>query len=176
MSNQSVLRAESSEYPPYYGKYIDPIADQDIVALLTTQMGALDALRSLSDADAGRRYAPGKWSVREVIGHVTDSECIFAYRMLRIARGDSAPLQGFDQQPYVDAANFDALPISTLIDGFRTARAGTLAIMRTIEDDAWPRMGTASGLPISARALPFSIAGHATHHFGMLRDTYGISM
>ena len=176
MPKASALRVEESEYAPYYGTYIGPIADQDVAALLASQAGALDSLASLSDAQGKHRYGADKWSVKEVMGHITDSERVFAYRMMRIARGDSTPLVGFDQQPYVDAANFDALPIATLIDGFRTTRAATLSLMKQIEDEAWPRMGTASGFPVSARALAYIIAGHATHHIGILRDRYGVSV
>jgi uncharacterized damage-inducible protein DinB len=176
MSPKSALRAESSEYAPYYGTYIGPIADQDIRALLSSQASALDPLRSLSDAQAKHRYGPDKWSVKEVIGHITDAERVFSYRMLRIARGDSTPLAGFDQQPYIEAAKFDALPIATLVDGFKTTRAATLSLMQQIEDEAWPRMGVASGFPVSARALAYIIAGHTTHHIGILRDRYGVSV
>lgn len=176
MLKTSALRVEASEYAPYYGTYIGLIADQDIAALLASQASALDSLRSLSDAKAQYRYGPEKWSVKEVIGHITDAERVFAYRMLRIARGDATPLAGFDQQPYVEAAHFDALPITTLIGGFRAARAATLSLMAQIDDEAWARMGSASGFPVSARALAYIIAGHAAHHIGMLRDNYGVSV
>lgn len=176
MSKTSVLRVEASEYAPYYGTYIGGVADQDIGALLSSQAGVLDPLSSLSDANAKYRYGPDKWSVKEVIGHITDAERVFAYRMLRIARGDATPLAGFDQQPYVEAAHFDALPITTLIDGFKTTRAATLSLMTQIDDDAWPRMGSASGFPVSARALAYIIAGHLEHHVGILRDRYKASV
>lgn len=176
MPNTSALRVEESEHAPYYATYIAPIADQDVTTLLSSQAGALDSLSSLSDAQGKHRYGPDKWSVKEVIGHMTDSERVFAYRMMRIARGDSTPLAGFDQRPYIDGANFDALPIATLIDGFRTTRAATLSLMQQIEDEAWARMGTASGFPVSARALAYIIAGHAAHHIVILRDKYGVSV
>lgn len=176
MPNQTAMRPEASEYAPYYWTYIGPIADQDVTALLSSQASALDPLRSLGEPAATQRYAPDKWSVKEVIGHITDAERVFAYRMLRIARSDATPLAGFDQQPYVDAANFDGLPITTLVDGFRATRSATLSLMNQIGDDAWPRMGVASGFPVSARALAYIIAGHATHHIGILRDRYGLSV
>ncbi|MEO7217274.1 MAG: DinB family protein [Gemmatimonadaceae bacterium] len=176
MQKTSPLRVEASEYARYYGTYIGLIADQDITALLLSQAGALDSLSSLSDVKAKYRYGPDKWSVKEVIGHITDAERVFAYRMLRVARGDATPLAGFDQQPYVEAAHFDALPITTLIDGFKTTRAATLSLMAQIDDAAWPRMGTASGFPVSARALAYIIAGHLEHHMRILRDSYQVSV
>lgn len=176
MSAQNALRAVASEYAPYYGTYIGPIADQDIMTLLASQAGSFDSLASLGTSQAMHRYAPDKWSVKEVIGHITDAERVFAYRMLRIARADSTPLAGFDQQPYVDAANFDRLSMANLISSFRTTRAATLSLMSEIDEEAWPRMGTASGFPVSARALTYIIAGHATHHISILRDKYGVTI
>ena len=176
MASSSALRVETAEYAPYYATYIGPIADQDIAALLTSQAHALDPLRSLDEPGALHRYAPDKWSVKEVVGHITDAERVFAYRMLRIARADATPLAGFDQQPYVEAAHCDRMPISKLVDSFRATRASTLALMGELDDDAWPRMGVASGFPVSARALAFIIAGHATHHIKILREKYGVSV
>jgi len=176
MSSSAALRVETAEYAPYYGTYIGPIADQDITALLASQAHALDSLRALDDAAALHRYAPDKWSVKEVVGHITDGERVFAYRMLRIARADATPLAGFDPEPYVKAAHFDSIPISKLVDSFRATRASTLALMAELNDDAWPRMGVASGVPVSARALAFIIAGHATHHIKILRDKYRVSI
>lgn len=176
MPSHSLSRPDASEYKPAYNTYIDPVADHDALELLTTQIDALEPLRSLSESAALHRYAPGKWSVKEMIGHITDAERIFAYRMLRIARGDQTPLANFDQQPYVDAAHFDRFPIAALVDAFRTARAATLSLTSEIDDDGWRRMGVASDFPVSARALAYIIAGHAAHHIGILRDRYGVAV
>ncbi|MEO7101995.1 MAG: DinB family protein [Gemmatimonadaceae bacterium] len=176
MSSSAALRVETAEYAPYYGTYIGPIADQDITTLLTSQAHALDSLGSLDDAATVHRYAPDKWSVKEVVGHMVDAERVFAYRMLRIARADTTPLAGFDQEPYVETAHFDSIPISKLVGSFRATRASTLALMGELDDDAWPRMGVASGFPVSARALAYIIAGHATHHIKILREKYGVSV
>ena len=169
-------RPDASEYATFYQAYIGPIADDNVLEMLNEQPAALESLRSLSDSGATYRYEPHKWSVKEVIGHITDSERIFAYRMLRIARGDQTPLAGFDQQPYVDIAHFDRLPMGSLLDSFRTARTSTLSLVGELDNDAWPRMGVASGVPVSARALAYIIAGHATHHIGILRDRYGLAV
>lgn len=176
MPNETLSRPDTSEYATYYQTYVAPIADQDVLELLNTQSTVFEPLRSLSESGATHRYAPDKWSVKEVIGHLNDAERVFAYRMLRIARGDETPLAGFDQQPYVDTAHFDRLPISSLVDSFRTARASTLSLAGEIDDDGWRRMGVASGFPVSARALAYIIAGHATHHIGILRDRYGMAL
>lgn len=172
----SHMRPDASEYAPYYRTYIGPVVDQDVLVMLRAQAAELEPLRSLSETHALNRYAPGKWSVKELVGHVTDTERIFAYRMLRIARGDQTPLASFDQDPYVKIAQFDRIPLPTLIDAFGTTRASTLSITGELDDDAWRRMGVASGFPVSARALAYIIAGHATHHFGILRDKYGVAI
>ncbi len=176
MTTHVLSHPGADEYAPYYNTYIAPVAGQNALETLVTQLGALDALRSLGDAQALHRYAPDKWSVKEVVGHITDAERIFACRMLRIARGDQTPLPGFDQQPYVDAAHFDRLSIGTLVDSFRATRAATLALANEIDTDAWLRTGTASGFTVSARALAYIITGHATHHIGILKDRYGMAV
>ncbi|HXF24274.1 MAG TPA: DinB family protein [Gemmatimonadaceae bacterium] len=174
MTTQVLSHPGADEYAPYYNTYIAPVAGTNALETLATQLGALDPLRSLDDARALHRYASDKWSVKETVAHITDAERIFACRMLRIARGDKTPLPGFDQQPYVDAAQFDHLPIGTLVDSFRATRAATIALTREIDADAWLRTGTASGFTVSARALAYIITGHAAHHIGILRDRYGM--
>jgi hypothetical protein len=176
MTDNVLSRPEVSEYAPYYHRYIGPIADQDVMALLRTQANAFEPLRLLGDSDAAYRYGPDKWSVKEVIGHVTDAERVFSYRMLRIARGDQTPLAGFEQEPYVEAANFDRHSISTLIDAFQAVRAATMSLATELDDVAWRRMGTASEFPVSVRALAYIAVGHAAHHIEVLRDRYGISL
>ena len=174
MTTQVLSHPGADEYAPYYNTYIAPVAGTNALETLVTQIGALDPLRSLGDAQTLHRYATDKWSVKETVGHITDAERIFACRMLRIARGDKTPLPGFDQQPYVDAAHFNSLPIGTLVDSFRAPRAATIALTKEIDGDAWLRTGTASGFTVSARALAYIITGHATHHIGILRDRYGM--
>jgi uncharacterized damage-inducible protein DinB len=172
MPTQILSHPGAGEYAPYYNTYIAPVAGQNALETLVTQLDALDPLRSLDDAQALHRYAPDKWSVKEVVGHITDAERIFACRMLRIARGDKTPLPGFDQQPYDEAANSNRLPIGVLVDTFRATRAATIALANEIDGDAWLRTGTASGFTVSARALAYIITGHATHHISILRDRY----
>jgi len=174
MTTQVLSHPGADEYAPYYNTYIAPVAGQNALETLVTQLDALDPLRSLDDDRALHRYAPDKWSVKETVGHITDAERIFACRMLRVARGDKTPMPSFDQQPYVDAAHFDTMAIGALVDSFRATRAASIALAGEIDADAWLRTGTASGFTVSARALAYIITGHATHHIGILRDRYGM--
>lgn len=176
MPKHILSRPDPSEYAPFYEAYVGLVADGDLLQYLIAQSSAFDSLRLFNESDAVKRYAPDKWSIKEVIGHVTDAERIFAYRMLRVARGDATPLAGFDQQQYVEMAHFDRVPITTLIDSFRTARAATLSLADEIDDDGWRRMGVASGFPVSARALAYIMAGHAAHHTRILHDRYGVAV
>ena len=174
MTSTPLPRPDESEYAPFYAGYVR-VAGDDVMHTLEQQRGEIEALRALADSAAMHRYAEGKWSVKQVIGHITDAERIFAYRMLRIARGDTTPLASFDEEMFVAGANFDAVPMGTLIDSFEAALASTLALIAELDRSVWSRTGTASGKPVSARALVHIIAGHAAHHIAILRDRYGIS-
>ena len=176
MPRNALSSPDPSEYAPYYWTYIGQVPDDNVAELLHRQRTAFEPLRTLTDSQALERYAADKWTVKQVIGHINDAERVFAYRMLRIGRGDATALAGFDQQPYVDIANFDRLPLATLVDSFETARASTLSIVTELDESAWPRMGTASGFPVSARALAFIIAGHVIHHAAILREKYGLGV
>lgn len=168
-------RPETDEIPPHFVGYIANVTESDPVAVLATQIDVTAALlRGLSDADALKRYAPGKWSVKEVVGHLADTERIMAYRALRVARGDVTPLPGFDEKAYVPPAKFDARSLADLVADLRTVRAATLALFRSFDADAWRRRGTASGKPISVRALGYMIPGHERHHVEILKTRYGL--
>jgi uncharacterized damage-inducible protein DinB len=166
------------EYSPRARVYVDAVRDvSDVRALLREQPRSLRAaLEPLSDGEALARYAPGKWSVKEVVGHVADTERIFAYRLLRIARGDQTPLPGFEQELYVAGARFDARPLASVLAEFETARAATLALLEGLDAEALARGGTASDHPVSASALVYVIAGHVQHHLGVLREKYGLRL
>ncbi len=169
-------RPAAPEHAPYYAKYIALVPGGDVVGLLRAQAGETRALlAALDDARAVARYAPGKWSVKEVLGHVADSERVFAYRALRIARGDATPLPGFEQDDYVVSGGFDRRPLADLVEELAAVRAATLALLASFDSTAWLRMGTASGHPVSVRALACIIAGHERHHVGILRDRYGLA-
>ncbi|HEV8398679.1 MAG TPA: DinB family protein [Gemmatimonadales bacterium] len=172
----NVGRPEVDEIPPHFVGYIGKVTETDPVAVLASQIDVTAALlRGLSEADALKRYAPGKWSVKEVVGHLVDTERIMAYRALRIARGDETPLPGFDEKQYVPPAKFDARPLADLIADFRTVRSATLGLFKSFDGDAWRRRGTASGKPISVRALGYVIPGHERHHVEILRTRYGLA-
>jgi hypothetical protein len=162
-----------AEFLPYYARYIEQVADGDIVETLRTQVEAtLDVVRALPEARGGHRYAPGKWSIREVLGHMADTERIMAYRALRISRGDATPLAGFDEDRYVAGARFDDRSLASLAEDLAVVRLGTVALLSPLSDTELARVGSANGAPVTARALAWIIAGHERHHLGILRDRY----
>ena len=168
-----VVRPEASEYTPEYGKYVSLVQGQDVLRALGDQLeDTLATLRKVSQQDSLRRYAPGKWSVREVLGHLIDSERIFAYRALCFARNDQTELPGFEQDDYVPAAHFDERPWDDLLAEFEAVRRATIFLFRGLDGDAWSRRGVASGNPWSVRALAYAIAGHELHHMGVIRTKY----
>jgi hypothetical protein len=154
---------------------VDLVAEGDILATLATQIeGTLAELRKVSEADSLKRYAPGKWSMREVVGHLIDTERIFAYRALRFARGDRQDLPGFEQDDYVAVAQFDRRPWSGLVEEFEALRMSNLLMFRGLDDEAWRRQGVANGNAMSVRAAAYVIAGHELHHMRVLRERYGL--
>lgn len=175
MNNRTVGRPEADEIPPHYLGYIKRVPELDPVIVCAEQIEeTATLLRGLSDSDAMYRYGRGKWSIKEVVGHLADVERIMAYRALRIARGDTTPLPSFDENAYVPAAKFDNRSLPDLVGELRTARAATLALLRTFDAEAWVRRGIASGKPVSVRALAFMIPGHERHHVEVLRTRYGV--
>jgi uncharacterized damage-inducible protein DinB len=169
----AITRPEPGEYAAYYAGYISQVPDGDVVGLLRTQIrNTLEFLAGIPEGRAGHRYAPGKWSIREVVGHMCDVERIMAYRALRIARGDRTPLPGFDENAYVPAANFDARTLDSLAGEFTAVRRATVAFLETLDADAALRRGTANNLDLSARAIAYIIAGHERHHVKILRERY----
>jgi hypothetical protein len=167
---------ETSEYAPFYANYIRNVTEDDVVAALEAQSRETAALLArVDDEKASYRYEPGKWSVKEVVGHFTDAERVFAYRALAIARGDQASLPGFDEKTYVANANFDRRPMRSIADEYAAVRAATLATFRGFSDEAWQRIGTANNVPVSVRALAHISLGHERHHLRVLRERYGVS-
>ena len=168
-----IPRPDASEHLPYYGKYVDRVPDGDLLQTLRAQLDETLALvRGLPEERGGHRYAPGKWSIREVLSHVIDAERIFAYRALRIGRGDATPLASFDENAYAAAANADARTLVDLAEELEHVRLGNLALFRGLDDEALARRGTASGGEVSVRALAWIIAGHERHHVSLLRERY----
>jgi len=166
-------RPESSEHAPYYGKYIALVPDGDLAVTLNRQIDSTGALLSpLSEQQANYAYAPGKWSLKEVLGHLIDSERVFAYRALRIARNDKTPLPGFEQDDYVAAAKFNARSLSGLLDEFVMVRKASMELFKNFTEEEWQRRGTANQTEITVRSLGYIIAGHELHHMDIVRNRY----
>jgi hypothetical protein len=168
---------EADEYAPFYAGYVALVREHDPLGLLKRQVPVLRSVcTGMQDAEALVRYAPDKWRIKEVLGHLSDTERVLAYRLFRISRGDATPLSGFDENAYVEAAGFDQRPVRGLLAEFESVRAGTLRLIESIPPEAWTRHGAANGVPVSARALLFILAGHVEHHFGVLRARYGLAI
>ncbi len=171
--NELLARPQPGEYAEYYDRYIALIAQGNILEILDQQRREMVLLLcSRSDADGDFRYSPGKWSVKEVLGHICDTERIFAYRALRIARHDQTPLAGFEQHDYVKYGPFSQLALADLVEEFIAVRRGTLSLFRTLSEAAWDRRGMASKNAISVRAIAWIIAGHELHHRRILETQY----
>lgn len=170
-----ITKPTADEYFEYYGKYISPVGDDALPALESQIRDTQALLARAGEAKAGHRYAPGKWSVREVVGHLCDGERVFSYRALRFGRGDTTDLPGFDENVYVPAGKFESRTLADVAAEFAAIRAATIALFRSFEDEALPRRGVASGKTMSVRALAFVAAGHELHHVGLLRERYGLS-
>ena len=166
-------RPEASEYASFYERYVSKVAGKDIVAILEAQrlqMAQLFAARS--EREGNFRYAPGKWTVKETLGHLTDSERIFAYRALRIARQDTTPLSGFEQDDYVRAGGFGERSLSDLAEEFGIVRSASVALFRPLGQEAWLRRGSANKSEVTVRAVAYIIAGHELHHREILQERY----
>ena len=166
-------RPDPTEAAPYYFRYIDRVHDGDIVRTLETQEEEILGLfGTISEERSLHRYAPGKWSIRELLSHVSDTERVFAYRALWFARGFDTPLPSFEQVIAVAAAGADSIPWARHIQEFRAVRLATASLFRNLPAEAWARQGVASGNPVTVRALAWITAGHATHHAAVLRERY----
>jgi hypothetical protein len=166
-------KPSTTEVAPYFNRYVDLVAEADFAAALAGQPADYQAaLGSLSAEQAGFRYAPGKWSIREVVGHVIDAERVFGYRALCIARGETVSLPPFDQDAYVVNSGHDGCALVDLLDEFRFVRQGHLALFEHLDQAAWERTGTVNQNAISVRGLAYIIAGHAQHHAKILKERY----
>jgi hypothetical protein len=169
------VRPKANEYAPFYAGYVARVPEDDILSVLARQKHEIaDLAASLPAAKEGFRYAEGKWSVREVLGHLIDGERVFGYRAFCISRGEQAALPGFDENQYVAAARADAIPLRELVAELGAVRDANLAFLLRLGDDDWTRVGTASGKPVSVRALAWIMAGHPRHHLAVLRERYDV--
>ena len=166
-------RPHPGEIHPAYAAFVAALPEGDALTFLEAQVQEVEALLGpLGDGGSTFRYAPGKWSLKDLLQHLTDVERIFGYRCLRIARGDATPLAGFDDNAFATAAAADALPLEALLADFRAARAANLSLFRTLTAEAWERAGEANGRPVIVRLIPFFALAHAAHHLGVVRERY----
>jgi hypothetical protein len=169
----AIARPEPGEYAPYYERYVSLIPGTDILGTLDAQRRQMMLLLSGRDErDGDFRYAPEKWNAKEVLGHVCDTERIFAYRALRISRGDQTPLAGFEQDDYVRNGPFAKAPLGEIIEDYIAVRRATLTLLRNLDEAAWARRGNASKNEVTVRALAYMIAGHEVHHRRILEEKY----
>lgn len=176
MATLQRVRPDATEYAPFYAGYVARVPEGDVVsALRESGREIVAALGAIPESRGGFRYAPEKWSVREVVGHLVDAERIFCYRALRLARADATPLPGFEENDFVRNAGSDARTLADLVDELRIVREGTVRLFDSFPDDAWERRGVVNGREVSVRALAYITAGHARHHLGVLRERYSIA-
>ena len=169
-----MTRPQPDEHAPYYAKYVALVPDEDITIaaqLADQHHETIDALRK-AKAKGDFAYGPDKWTVKEVVGHMCDTERIFAYRALRFSRSDSTPVPGFDENTYAANGPYSNVSLSDLADEFDHVRRATIHLFANLGDEARSRRGTANAAEISVRALAYIIAGHETHHMGVIRDRY----
>ncbi len=172
-----IARPQPDEYKSFFGGYVQRVPENtDIIACLTSQPDELRTLlQSVTDEQANARPTLGEWSIKEIIGHVNDTERIFAYRALRIARNDSTPLPGFEQNDYVTATDFNARSLADLLDEFTFQRRANMLCFKPLSAEETARRGVASDAPISSRALLFVMAGHVMHHIFSLKTDYKVA-
>ncbi|TJY44145.1 DinB family protein [Cohnella pontilimi] len=164
-------RPSEEEYAGDFGEYIRLVPEGNIIDILLTQeKQTTELLASLTESKGAYRYAEGKWTVKEVVGHIADGERVMTYRLLRFARGDQTPLSGFDQELFMPP--FESWTIAQLAEDYRAVRQSTITLLRGLPAEAWSRKGTANNVSITARALAYGIAGHELHHMGVIRNRY----
>ena len=173
MPRQTIPRPGPGEYAPFHATYVSAVPDGDVLATLKKQHGeTLRLLSRIGEKRSRHRYAPGKWSIREVIGHLIDAERVFTYRALTFARADHTALPGFDENMWAGASNADSRTLKSLLDELKAVRSATLALFRGFTDEQLGRTGIASGQPVSVRGLVYVTTGHERHHVRILRERY----
>jgi hypothetical protein len=166
-------RPETTEYAEYYQGYVSSIPETDVINVLASQMDELrNELQGVPEERGTFAYADGKWTIKEVIGHLIDAERVFAYRLHRFSHGDTTPLSSFDQVIYVTNGRSHNRTFADLLEELDTQRRSNISLVKSLRDDDWNRVGTASENPVSVRALAFIMAGHVRHHLGILKERY----
>jgi hypothetical protein len=173
MTTTTVAPPDETEFAKYYGTYISQVPDGDIRRTLETQeTDTLQLLRGISEERSLHKYAAGKWTIREVVSHINDTERMFVFRAMWFARGFDSALPSFDQEIAIRGAAADDRTLASHVEEFRAVRAGTITLFRNLPDEAWARRGVASGNPFTVRALAYIAAGHLAHHVRLLRERY----
>ncbi len=169
-----IPRPQPGDYAPFYAPYVAMVPeDVDVRFMLEAQEEEVRGIfGALTESQALFRYAEGKWSLKELLGHLADAERVFAYRGFCIGRGESKPLPGFDEDAYVVTGRFDSIPLEQLLQAFLDARRATRSLFASLPEEAWNRMGNANGVQVAARSLPYFCAGHAAHHLRVIRERY----
>lgn len=166
-------RPDTSEYDPYYERYVSLVEADDIIDKLASQPTKLqDLLTAVPDDRGSFAYAEGKWSTKELVGHLIDGERMFAYRLFRISRGDQTPIEGFEQDGYIENAYSNQRSFAELLEEFSLLRRANMILINNLTDTAWDFTGTANNVAISVRALIYIMAGHIEHHLGILKERY----
>jgi uncharacterized damage-inducible protein DinB len=166
-------RPESTEFAPYYSNYISLVDGNNVLPILISQPAEVRALvADLPEEKGTYAYADGKWTIKELLSHIIDGERIFSYRALRISRGDITPIEGFEQDGYIETSNANNRSFADLLEEFDLQRRSNMLMVNNISDEGSKRTGTASDNPVSARALIHIMAGHVTHHINILRERY----
>ena len=168
-----IMRPEKNEYAEFYANYVSLVEETDIVSNLKNQIEVLrKLLANVSEDKENFSYAEGKWSIKELLGHIIDGERVFSYRALRISRCDQTPLSTFEENSYVANSNFGNSTLADLIEEFSLLRAANVLLFKNLNEEQWLRLGTASDATISVRALAFIMVGHVRHHTNILRERY----
>ncbi|HSU79930.1 MAG TPA: DinB family protein [Candidatus Angelobacter sp.] len=167
------LRPSSEDYPKYYETYVRLVPEGPIEETLRQQQKeTMTFLKSISETETENAYAPGKWTIKEVVGHITDIERVMSYRLFAIARGEDKSLLGMDENVYVSSANFNQFGWERLITDLSTTRSSTLSLMTTIDDTSWVRKGAMLDVPVKPYALAYILAGHELHHLNIIKERY----
>jgi hypothetical protein len=168
-------RPDQTEFAPYFQRYLDLVPEDDIIPALKEQMTrTAEILGQVDEERADYRYAPDKWTIKQVVGHMGDTERILAFRALSISRGEKNPLPGFDEDSYVRGADFDGWPYGDLVDALGIVRRANVMMFSHLTLQQWQRRGVANETPTSVRGLAYTILGHERHHLRVLRERYGV--
>lgn len=168
-----MTRPEKSEYAEFYAGYVSHVTEAAIFPAIKEQISEVEKFfAEITEEKGAFAYAEGKWTIKELLGHLIDGEKILAYRALRIARSDKTPIEGYDENTYIENGNFNDLPIAALIEEFVLVRKANVRFFESLPEKAWTRIGTANGKEFSVRALAFIIVGHVRHHLQVIRERY----